>query len=76
MLGRVAPPMADRVRDAFRRTVERLLPWFDPELEAERNRRTEEIRQRSIAARIRVESLDVERLREGYGSMGKRLTRR
>jgi len=40
--------------------VETLLPWFDPADARRRDRRTETIRQRSIAARIAVEQLSPE----------------
>jgi hypothetical protein len=54
----------------FHRLVERLLPWFDPEAEAIRNARSEAIRKRAIAARIRSEHV-----RADYAAMGRRLTR-
>ena len=47
------PTMPRRWRDV----VERLLPWFDPERERQHNDRTEAIRQRSIATRIRAEGV-------------------
>ena len=45
------------VSTGLRRLIERLLPWFDPTVEAARNARTEGIRQRSIAARIAAEQV-------------------
>jgi hypothetical protein len=48
-----APDMG--LRGAFRVLVERLLPWYDAEREAARDRRTEAIRRRSIATRIVAE---------------------
>jgi hypothetical protein len=43
------------MRSRWRRFVERLLPWYDPEAERARNARTEAIRLRSIRARIESE---------------------
>ena len=45
------------VRSTFRRLVERLLPWFDPEAERKRNAHTEDIRLRAIRARINAEKV-------------------
>ena len=45
------------VPESVRRIVERILPWYDPELEARRDARTEGIRQRSIRARIAAEAI-------------------
>lgn len=59
-----------RWRAHWHRLVERLLPWWDPEVERKRDERTEAIRQRSIAARI-----DAERTRVAYRSMGTRMRR-
>ena len=42
-------------KDRFRRIVEMLLPWYDPEAEKARNAKTEAIRLRSIAARVESE---------------------
>jgi hypothetical protein len=39
----------------WREFIEDLLPWFDAALDRQRDRRTESIRQRSIASRIRAE---------------------
>jgi hypothetical protein len=39
----------------WREFVENILPWFDATVERSRDRRTEAIRQRSIASRIRAE---------------------
>ena len=44
-----------RDRSLLHRVVERLLPWFDPEAEQRRTERTEQIRLRAIAARVRSE---------------------
>ena len=54
-----ATASADRqmVPEVIRRVVERLLPWYDPELEAQRDAHTEAIRQRSIRARIAAEAI-------------------
>ena len=41
----------------WRRLIERMLPWFDPLVERQRDRRTERIQQRSIAARLRAERI-------------------
>lgn len=43
------------MRSQWRRFVERLLPWYDPEAERARDARTEAIRLRSIRARIESE---------------------
>lgn len=45
------------VPESVRRIVERILPWYDPELEARRDARTEGIRLRSIRARIAAEAI-------------------
>jgi hypothetical protein len=42
-------------RSPVRRLIERMLPWYDPTLEQLRDRRTEAVRRRAIAQRIRVE---------------------
>ena len=47
----VSLPMGNR----WRELLDRLLPWFDPAIERQRNARTERIRKRSIVARIRAE---------------------
>lgn len=52
----VTAPVGD-VRSAWRRLVERALPWFDPEAERKRNDRTERIRLRAIRARINAEQV-------------------
>ena len=71
-----APPhMGDRLR----RAVERVLPWYDPQREAQRTQRTEAIRQRSIAARIAVENLtpaERDRVRAAYAAYARELERR
>jgi hypothetical protein len=46
---------AHQVRNPWHALVEWWLPWFEPEAEARRNARTEAIRRRSIASRIRAE---------------------
>lgn len=43
--------MGNRLRE----WVDSMLPWYEPVAEARRDRRTEAIRQRSIASRLRVE---------------------
>jgi hypothetical protein len=52
------PREADDVRlgHRFRRFIEWLLPWFDPKAEAQRRAETEEVRLRSMHARIAVET--------------------
>ena len=45
------------VHSPFQRFVESLLPWYDVEVEARRDARTEAIRLRAIAARIAIEQL-------------------
>lgn len=42
----------------WRRLTIPFMGWYDPETERERDRQTEAIRQRSIAARIALERLD------------------
>ena len=56
------------VPEAIRRMVERILPWYDPSYERLRNRRTEQMRQRSIRARIEAENV-----RAAYNSYADRL---
>lgn len=41
----------------WRHLVERLLPWFDPEAERQRDEHTEAIRLRAIRARINAEQV-------------------
>jgi hypothetical protein len=48
------------VRDRLRALIEDLLPWYDAAQESIRNARTEAIRQRSIASRIRSERVIAE----------------
>lgn len=43
--------LGDRVRAA----IESILPWYDPELEAQRDRRSRRIHRFSIAARLTAE---------------------
>jgi hypothetical protein len=52
----------------LRRLVERFLPWYSADLERDRDRKTEELRLRSIRARIAVEHI-----RDGYASYAERL---
>lgn len=51
-----------------RRFIEDRLPWFDPKVERVRNARTERIRKRSIATRVRAERI-IEEYR--VGSLGR-----
>lgn len=39
----------------WRKLIERMLPWFDPLMERQRDRRSEAIARRSTAARMRAE---------------------
>ena len=48
------------VRSFLRRLVETFLPWYDAVAEAEHDRHTEEVRQRAIAQRIKVEKVIAE----------------
>jgi hypothetical protein len=57
----------DRLVNAVRGAVEAVLPWYDPAEAHHRARETERVRQRSIAARIRVEDV-VEQYRRGDGT--------
>lgn len=43
------------MRDRWRALVEWFLPWYEPAVEARRDRHTEAIRRRSIATRQRSE---------------------
>lgn len=52
--------MTNQLVEAIRRAVERTLPWFDRADQDARAAKTERIRQRSIAARIRVEAVIAE----------------
>jgi len=66
----VSPP-AGTVRmlpSRIRRIVERFLPWYDPQYEKLRDRRTEQLRLRSIRARI-----EAEHIRDGYAAYVERL---
>jgi hypothetical protein len=58
------------VHDLWRRFIERLLPWYDPKVEAARDRHTADVRRNSIAVRI-----DVERTRRAYRDYGDRVGR-
>jgi len=54
--GRSRPRLlADRFVVWFRGSIEDHLPWYDVEAERARNARTEAIRRRSIATRIKAE---------------------
>lgn len=69
--------MVQPVRDdAFRRFVERLMPWYSREQEAERDAKTEAIRQRSIRARIQIERMTRAELHHAYRIAGRRFVRR
>lgn len=46
-----------RIPERVRRVVETLLPWYDPTVEARRHAHTEEVRRRSIAARVEAEDV-------------------
>jgi hypothetical protein len=66
-----AAPTALPMGDRLRRTVERLLPWYNVRAEQYRACRTEQIRRRSIAARIALEHLTPEeraRVRAAYAA--------
>lgn len=57
------------MKDSLKAIVEHALPWFDPAEARARDRRTEHIRQRSIAARLSAERLTpeaIERIRSAY----------
>jgi hypothetical protein len=58
------------MRSRWRALVERVLPWFDPVVEARRNERTERIRRDAIAARMRAEEV-----REAYRRSARRTQR-
>jgi hypothetical protein len=58
-------------KSLWHRMVEALMPWYDAEKEAERDRHTEAIRQRSIGARQNAEVI-----RAAYEKAGARVTRR
>lgn len=47
----------DRLVNAFRRGIERVLPWYDERERDTRRAETERVRRRSIAARLRVEEV-------------------
>lgn len=54
----------DRLVSRFRVWVEDRLPWYNRAEEREKHERTQEVRKRSIEARIRAESiLSAERMR-------------
>jgi hypothetical protein len=52
-------PVPD-IETRLRRFIEDHLPWFDAQAERQRDRRTERIRLRSIAARVRSEKVIAE----------------
>lgn len=52
--------VTNQIVEAIRRRVEGWLPWFDRADEDRRAARTDLIRQRSIAARVRVEAVIAE----------------
>jgi hypothetical protein len=58
------------VHDLWRRIVERFLPWYDPEVEAARDRHTAEVRRKSIESRV-----DLERTRRAYRDYADRVVR-
>lgn len=58
---RVGEVPVDSLISAVRRWLEDRLPWYDRREEEQRIERTEDIRQRSIQARIRAEALQAER---------------
>jgi hypothetical protein len=71
----IAVRQVDDAVNAFRRAVERAIPWYDPDAEAEANARVEALserieqgRQRSIRARIAVEGVIAD-YRRGDGAM-------
>jgi len=59
------------MKDSLRQIVERAMPWYSRAEADARDRRTEHIRQRSIAARIAVEQLSpeaIQQVREAYAA--------
>lgn len=58
------------IPSSIRRLIERILPWYDPEYERLRDRRTESMRQRSVKARI-----EAEHVRAAYLEYADRLER-
>ena len=48
--------MRDRLVTAFRRAIEAVLPWYDPEREAARDRRAEAIAKRAEDTARKLES--------------------
>ena len=69
-----------RVPDRLRRLVERMLPWYDPDLEAMRARRTESIHAKSIAVRQQAErelaNASAASIRKAYRAYGHRVNGR
>lgn len=66
-----------RLTTAIRRAIESVLPWYDPEDTTRRDERSERVRQRAIATRVRAEQTrDVTRkLRADYAAYAARLRR-
>lgn len=70
-------------RSRWHRLIEAVLPWYDPEAEAQRDERSHAIHEQAIEARIKAEETirKVEAgglgvgLREGYRQTGQRLAR-
>jgi hypothetical protein len=66
------------MRDSIRVVIERALPWYSRSEADARDRRTEHIRQRSIAARMAVEKLTpdaIEQIRAAYAAYAATLCR-
>lgn len=64
----------DSMGSRFRRLVERMLPWYDPDDTRRRNERTERVRQRAIASRLRAEAAS-RAIRADYASYAARVRR-
>jgi hypothetical protein len=64
-------------RSWWQRAVERLLPWYDPKVEAARAEHSHVIHEQAIAARIKAEGtiarVQAGGLRGDYARMDKRL---
>ena len=69
-----------RLPDRFRRLVERMLPWYDPELEARRAAESKALHAQSIAVRQQAErdlaNASASSIRNAYGAYGHRVNRR
>ena len=69
-----------RVPDRFRRLIETLLPWYDPDLEAMRAQRSEAIHAQSIAVRQQAErelaNASAASIRRAYRAYGHRVNGR